>query len=272
MSPEDLMTAREAVKAFDNAGLSAQTFKRRVQNGLIEKILPQGRVRGALYPKDQVFAAIRNKKTETASTSNTLKIATFSIATPDDMEQIADLIDAIFDGRPAVDRWRQWIQRNPEIAYILKSEGKIVGCAFLIPLLEEKILEILSQELTPVTYPEEILTYQPGTPINLYARSVGIDPTVSHIQKRHWAGILVRNLIKVIINLGNRGIFLNKIYSRSETPDGKRILRHMGFTQIPTQTRSNNYVIDANTSGLDLIIEYKKALTQWQNKHSGDGA
>jgi len=61
VSQEDFFTWSEAVKAFVDAGLSESTLRRRVNEGAISAILPEGRVRGKLYPKAQVLAALPRK-------------------------------------------------------------------------------------------------------------------------------------------------------------------------------------------------------------------
>lgn len=53
-----LLTARQAEEAFKAAGLSKTTLYRCVNTGQIERILPEGRQRDAMYPEDQVIAAI----------------------------------------------------------------------------------------------------------------------------------------------------------------------------------------------------------------------
>jgi hypothetical protein len=162
------------------------------------------------------------------------------------------------------------MERNPEISYILRSEGKVVGCGFIIPLSEEKIQSILSEEVTPLTYPDEILLYKPRGSVNLYIRSVGVlQRGVSPKQKTYWAERLILGLSKVVIDLGAKGVIIEKIYGRSDTKAGEHTMRMMGFTQIPTVTSHKNFVIDVATSGLELILRYKKALNTWRARYEG---
>ena len=58
MALDDFFTWSEAVKVFLDAGLSESTLRRRVNEGAIKAILPEGRQRGRLYPRDQVLAAL----------------------------------------------------------------------------------------------------------------------------------------------------------------------------------------------------------------------
>ena len=83
---------------------------------------------------------------------------------------------------------------------------------------EEQIDYILSQEVTPVIQAEEIALFEPMQETHLYLRTVGIEPGVSRLEKRVWGSRIVANLIKIIIELGKRGIDIRTITARSETP------------------------------------------------------
>lgn len=199
------------------------------------------------------------------------KGATFIKMKPEDMKLVAQIIDEAFDGPPNIERWSSLIAKNPDIGYMLISEGKAVGCGFIMPLTEKKIFEIFSNEVTPATFPEDIQEYQPGSTHYLYARTICVtQKDVSTTQSRFWGGLLVRNLMKTVVGLASRGIIIKKIYGRSDTPEGLRLMHDMGFTQIRTTTTHRNFVIDTETSGLDIILQYEKMLNQWRQKHEGD--
>ncbi len=262
-------TIGEAEEAFKQAGLSEPTFHRRVRVGQIESILPEGRQRGALYPRDQVLAALGKKAKMPIKPQ--VKGATFVIMKPEDMVMVAPIIQEAFGSYPQIERWSSLIQKNPEIGFMLISEQKAVGCGFIMPLTEQKILDIFNKEVTPPTFPEEVQEYQPGGEYFLYARTICItqkDATTT--QKRFWGSLLVRNLMRMVINLGTRGIVIKKIYGRSDTEEGLHLMHDMGFTQIRTKTSHKNFVIDIETSGLDVVLSYEKALNRWRQAHEGD--
>jgi hypothetical protein len=270
---EELMTSQEAVQAFTEAGLSEPTFRRRVRAGQIKSILPAGRQRGARYPKSQVLAAISNEngKVQQDLSKPKLKGATFTKMKPEDMILIAPIIEEAFGNYPQIERWSSLIAKNPDIGYILISEGKAVACGFIMPLTEEKILDIFSKEVTPPTFPEEIQEYQEGVEYYLYARTIAVtQKEISNTQSRLWGSLLIRNLMRTVLALASRGIVIKKIYGRSDTPQGFELMHGMGFTQIRTSTTHKNFVIDVETSGLDIILQYEKILNQWRKKHLGD--
>ena len=271
----ELVNTQEAIKIFINAGLSESTFHRRVKSGKIEKIMPTGKQRGALYPNAQVLACIAAEKKANLKVKNTrtyanIKSAKCVFARPEDMDRLAPLIEELFGSYPAIERWRSWIEKNPSIALMLISENEVVGCGFLMPLTEEKIIEVFGSEVTPAITANDVQTYEPGKDMYVYARTIGVTQRHGHVQKRVWASILVRNLMKTIISMGQKGIEIQKIYGRNDTTEGLKLMRNMGFTQIRTTTTHKNFVIDVETSGLEMVLRYEQALNEWKQRYAGD--
>lgn len=260
----DLMTSQEAKQAFLRAGLSEATFHRRVNAGQIESILPEGRQRGAMYPRGQVLAAIGSKikKSRKKKSAINLKPTTFNKATIQDMPEIAALLETFFS-RISIEKRAAWLERNSEIAYILRSEGKVVGCAFILPLEEQKIIQILNALIKPPTRPQDISIYEPGKHYYLYIRSVVVLQSVPKPQRKHWAARLISELVREIIELGTRGIIIDKIYAQTDTRRVEHLLKLLGFTQITSATESKNFVLDIVTSGSVFALQYKKALNRW---------
>lgn len=258
------MTSQEAKQAFLRAGLSEATFHRRVNAGQIESILPEGRQRGAMYPRDQVMVAISrtSRKHRGIKSASKVKPATFSKATVEDMPEIATLLETFFS-RVSVEKRAAWIERNPEVACILRSGGKIIGCAFIMPLEEQKIIQILHSQIKPPTHPQDIAIYEPGKHYCLYIRSVVVLQSVGKAQRRHWAARLISELIREILNLGANGIIIEKIYAQTDTKHVEHLLKVLGFTQIVSPTENKNFMLDIAASGSVFAMQYKKALNMW---------
>jgi len=266
------MTSQEAAQAFLEAGLSIPTFHRRVRSGEIESVLPEGKQRGAMYPREQVIAAINkrgNKYRKTkkkVTNSNPLKPSTFSQATIEDMPEMATLLETFYNAKISIEKRGAWIQRNPQVAYILRHEGKLVGCTFLMPLSEEKITQILTSQIKPPTKPDEISLYEPGKHYTLYSRATGVLQSVNKKQRRHWAARLITGLINAVIELGRHGIIIDKIYAQGDTKAGEHALRSLGFMQIELNapTTRKNFVLDMVKSGSLHATKYKAALNTWR--------
>jgi N-acetylglutamate synthase-like GNAT family acetyltransferase len=260
----DLITSQEAKQVFLRAGLSEATFHRRVKAGQIESVLPEGRQRGAMYPREQVIAAIGDKikKKRMKKSSTILKPSVFCKATIQDMPAMAALLETTFS-RISIEKRAAWIERNPDVAYLLKSEGQVVGCAFILPLEEQKILQILNAQIKPPIRPQDIGIYEPGKYYCLYIRSVVVLQSVSKSQRKHWAARLIAELIRETVELGTKGIIIEKIYAQTDVKRVEHLLKLLGFMQIVSVTENKNFMLDLTASGSIFAIEYKKALSSW---------
>ena len=106
-----------------------------VRTGTLHQWTPPGK-KYALYKQEEVNQLLRERETFIALKD--YHVAKFSQGTPDDMPETAKLIKAIFNTYPNVTRWITWIERNPEIFYIMRTSDQVVGCAFMMPLAKEK--------------------------------------------------------------------------------------------------------------------------------------
>lgn len=267
---KDLMTAQEARDAFKNAGLSPATFHRRVNEGMIESFLPQGRQRGAYYPRNQVLAAIgqRSAKKATKPSASRVKHTTSTYATVEDMSEIALLLETLYGVKTSAKKRRTWVERNPEIVHILVSEEHIVGCAFLLPMAEATILNSLNSEVKPTVSPDEIFQYTPGSTVCLYLRSAGVMHAVSREQYHYWTAMLILKIIHSVVKLGERGITIQKIYAQGDAKHYQQALKLLGFVQIASpSTLHRNFMLDVSVSHERSVVLYRQALNTWRSQN-----
>lgn len=248
-----------AKEAMEELGITEGMFYSYIRKGTLHRYTPPGK-KYSLYSQQEVKQLANELKGFISPPKEQHKVAIVSRGTVEDMPETGKLIEAIFGTYPNIERWSRWIEKNPEIFYLMRHDGKVVGCAFIMPLAKERIDDILAHEITPPIEAEEIGVFTPGKTVHLYIRTVGIDPTVSIVEKRIWGSRIVTRLIRLIEDLGKRGINIQTITSRSETKDGINLLRHFGFTEIETVTSSRNFVIDVKPSGIPFIMRYKRAL------------
>ncbi len=210
--------------------------------------------------REQRLQRLQRQKAKKMPIEIHLKTSRVYRVLPEDMVDLAPVIEQIFDTRPDIERWSSWIRKNPDVGYMVKSEGKIVGCGFILPLTEEKILDILSKEITPPTLADDILEYKPEVPVYLYARTIGVlqNEAISIRQRRHWASVLVRHIADVVIDLGARGIVIEKIYGRSDSEESKLSMSGVIGMEENSYARKNT---DQVTSLL-LIIWLTKRPTK----------
>ncbi len=160
-----------------------------------------------------------------------------------------------------------WMERNPDICYVSAFKDKIVGYTTILPLEQEKIERILrNEDFVKDIKPEEIKPFDKKTPVDIYIMTMVTDPGLSRTEKRTYGSSMVRGLENVIIDLGKRSVPIKNLFARSDTPDGIRILRKMGFMEILSTTDMRNFVINVEESGIPLIQEYKEALAKSRQK------
>jgi hypothetical protein len=256
----ELITAQEAKKLFSQAGLSNATFYRYVQSKQIDSILPEGRQRGAKYKKSQVLAALGK---------HSITPSVFTQATIEDMPEIAVLLESFYHVKISVEKRGAWIKRNPKVTYILRNNGQLIGCGTIMPLPEEKILQILTTQVKPPTLPHEIPLYEPGEHYSLYVRACGVLQETDKRQRRHWAARLITGLVKAVIELGEMGIHIDRIYAQGDTKAGEKALKMLGFAQIELYVATNrkNYMLDTEKSGSVFAARYRAALDEWREKN-----
>jgi len=227
-----------------------------VDNEALERIIPPGKKQG-VYRRSQVDQLARELKvfvvTRKRITSN------FAKATKEDVPECAEISQAIFGAHFDVERQRAWMNKNPDICYIVKSEGKTVGYVLLLPLEQEKIERILREEESALEIEtREIGTFEPDKPLHLYMASIAIIPGITLTEKRMYAARLISGLMGILIDLGKQGILLETLVARSSTADGIRLMRGMGFTEVPSITKRKNFIIEVGKSGIKEIMQYKQ--------------
>ena len=144
----------------------------------------------------------------------------------------------------------------------------IFGGVNIIPL-EKRLAwldkdELLAKDITP----DDIEEFQPGKPLQVYIMAMGIKPRLSNLEKRTYAARLIKGLRDVITDMGTRGVTIATINARSEVPDGINILRHTGFTEIPSEVPgTRNFMIEVEKSGIPALKEYKRELAAWKERN-----
>lgn len=262
-------TAKEAMTIL---GMTYSALQNQVDADNLHPVTPPGR-RQKVYPKEEVDELkremdawfISRKQAKTPS-------AKFVRATAQDMPQAVALSDAIFGGVNIIplEKRIEWLEKNPEIDYFLKQENQVVGYVSLVPLRPETIDDLLkkrrfAKELTA----DDILTYEPGVPVDIYGMAIGGLPGVSLGQKRVWGERLIMGVKDVLLDFARRGIVIRSIKAHSTKPDGIRLLKHLGFTETEASFPGmRDFVVEVEPSGLPFLLEYKKVLRQWQQDHS----
>ncbi len=253
-----------AAQVKEKLGISQGMLYNYVRNGTLKPITPPGKKQGVylrsevdkLARETQAFMATRNKTSSdfTRVTENDVKDLKASV-------EITRILFGLRESEEATLQLRRsWVKKNSDILYVLKSEEQVTGYAIILPLKREKIEKILAgTEYSQEVHADEIEEFKPGKPVDLYMMGIGVAPGLSLVEKRTYGARLIAGLINALIDLGKRGIIIDTLYARSDTPDGIRILKQ-GFTEVPSGTHARNFIINIAQSGVPIIQEYKEAL------------
>lgn len=258
--PKGYYTLTEAAKILN---LSNAMVRRYVEKGKIQYYQVEGREHG-FYQKKDVDNLANELNAFMVMQSKTSSI--FERATENDLKATVEITRVLFGLRDSPEatlaRRLSWYKRNPELFFVLKSEGAVVGYFVWLPLKPAKIMNILNgTEYSQETNAEEIEAFEPGKPLHIYLMGIGVRPGLSHFEKRSYGARLVAGVMKTIIDFGKRGIVIDTFYARSDTPDGIRILTQ-GFTETPSGTHARNFIIKVKESGIPFIQDYKRALDE----------
>jgi hypothetical protein len=257
-----------AQKAEEVLGMTYSALRNQVIAGNISAKTPRGR-RQLHYRAKDVDQLAREINIYTVQRQH--KPSEFKrVETRKEMEKCQEISQAIFNmGPETVDDRMQIIAKNPNTYFMLTNEGQIVGYAAIIPLKLGKLNKVLGETI-PVDIPIEYISdFKQEKEIDLYFRVIAIRPGLTIGEKRLYASRLIAELINVIIDFGRKGIKIKTAAARSNTPDGIRLLRGIGFTEIkPLTPDRRTFIINIKESGIPFILQYKEALQEAETRQN----
>lgn len=255
-----------AQKAQEVLGMTYSAVRNQVIAGNITAKIPKGK-RQMYYRAKDVDELARELNVFTIHRKN--KPTQFErLKTREEMEQCQEISQALFGvGRDEVDNRMKIFGKNSETYYILKDENQVVGYTAIWPVKPEKLNTLLAQTLPVEISPEDIEVFESGKVINIYISVIGVKPCFTKEEKHCYGARLISGLIGVIVNLGERGIPLGSIAARSNTPDGIRLMKGIGFTEIePLTPERRTFVINMKESGIPFVMKYKEKFRKWQEE------
>lgn len=257
--PKDYLTAGEVKKIL---GITDGMLYNFVDNGALERIIPPGRKQG-VYRRSQVEQLARDLQVF-INTRNE-ETTTFEKASKEDVPVLMDIgimtYPGIRQGIASLETRLSWLDKNPDIYYVVKHKGEIVGYTAIIPMKPEKIQKILAnEEFMKDLKPEEIEEFTPGKPLHIYIATMRTKHGISKTEKRAYGVRLIGGLITMLKEMIDKGVIIDTLYARSETVDGIRVLKHLGFTEISSARDYRNYALKMDDTGMKMLQKYKQAL------------
>ena len=237
-----------------------------IDNGALDRIIPPGKKQG-VYKRDEVDQLARELHAFIITQNKNKKSTQFvRVTTEEEMIECQEISQALFGvGRDTVKERMRIVAKNPETYHYLKDEKlqQIVGYVAVMPLRIGKLEKVLSQDI-PVTIDlEDIETFNKPKSIDLYLHAIGVKPGFSTVEKHVYGARLVSGLMELIIGLGKKEIDIETVAARSNMPDGIRLMKHAGFTEVaPLSPGRRTFIIDVKNSGIPFAMQYKKVLQE----------
>ncbi|HEY0754008.1 MAG TPA: hypothetical protein VGD98_08620, partial [Ktedonobacteraceae bacterium] len=256
IAPNGLYTASEAIRKLR---LPATTFHSYVKSGKIKKVVPPGRTEG-YYEKAYIDEMA--KASELFMVQYASEPATFSVATREDAQGIYNVIASLWGTlhTTPVETRLTWYEVNPEIDYVVKQEGIVTGYVTIMPMKQEPLQKLMRGQIRGWDIkPDDILPFTPGTPLECYTGAA----VRSGVYKPEKYGMrLLAGVLDRLNGYAQKGIFIKRLYAVSDTPDGVKLCRDLGFKEEPPAQGStfNQFILDSEESTSPFIEEYLKNL------------
>ncbi|EFH81764.1 hypothetical protein [Ktedonobacter racemifer] len=256
-----------AAQTKEKLGITDGQLYNYVNNGTLARVIPPGKKQGVYRREDvdqlarELNAFLLHRKRNTTQF--------LQVTNEEEMRECMEISQALFSvGRETVKDRMKLLQKNPYTYHMLRDDTQIIGYTATMPLKNGRLEKVLSQTIPVKIGEDDIAEDVDGNTIDLYLHAIGVKPGYSMVEKHSYGARLVSGIIELILDFGKRGITINTIAARSNMPDGIRLMRHAGFTEIePLTPERRTFVIDVKESGIPFIIQYKEALAKWQEEH-----
>src|SRR6266516_3319452 len=252
-------TAAEAMKVL---GVTDGMFYNFIRNKDLEGTKLPGRKQN-LYKKEDVDRMARELQAFIIQRKAHKATKFVKITTREEMREAMEISHALFGvGLDVLNERMELLAKNPDTYYVLKAEDDmIVGYTSIMPLKSGNLEKALGLTLQVKVEIDDIAEFEYGSHIDLYLTAIGVRPGFSTAEKHAYGAKLLSGLIEAIIDLGKRGVIIDSIAARSHTGDGIRLMRHAGFTEIPSLTpERRTFIIKVEESGIPFVMHYKNAL------------
>ncbi len=238
-APASFYTASQAARRL---GLNRGTFFNYVKTGRIMKYIPPGASEG-YYSRAEIDAMAQERELFFLQYATGPRLFERA-ATEDDIRGIVDLCVAFYGvgNTPSLETRLEIWHKNPDVYYVVKQDGYVVGYISLIWFTDEALRFLMGpaapQEASAagngvysVTGPENVRLFQPGQPIDNLFISLAVRPGLTLEQQRRYGFRLLRDTLEVLKDFADRGMPVRKLLATSEKQDGIRLARDMGMME-----------------------------------------
>lgn len=208
-------------------GISKATLNRRAENGTIPSELEEGRKRGRKYPKEAIDAHVKLLKRKDKAK------LTFGPATNSELWASYQNHFRLYEPEDIVtyDRLLEWRDANYDIFMSAREGNKRIAGVTMIPLEEDIIKSLINEEMREQNIPPEAIRDWTDKNLTVYISSISIHHTEDIQKDRERGHFIIRSAIRWALQL-DRQYDIKKWYAIAATPEGKKLVEHLGFEKI----------------------------------------
>jgi excisionase family DNA binding protein len=226
-------TPEEVMKILNK---SRSTFYREVEDGTIPSELPEGRKRGRKFPKEAIDAHAKLQKPKDRAK------LTFSPTTNTELWASYQNHLKIYEAEDIVsyDKLLEWREANPDIFMCAREGGVRTGGVTLLPLSEDTIEALIDEKIREQDIPISSIRRWEDNELTVYIPSISITHTGNKQKDREHGHYVIKNAIRWALSL-DRQYDIKKWYAIAATPEGEKLVNHLGFDKI--EGKRNAYLL-----------------------------
>lgn len=247
-------------------GMHATSFKRLVESGKIQKVVPPGKTQG-MYVKEDVdkFAETMNAFIEIYSTTPTEKIQVIKAQDEDDIKASAQIARQHFgDLAYTAEERLEFFKRVPDADYVLKYEGVVVGYFSMQPVKPDALTDHILKPNGGGVRVDDLLPFTPYQALECYVTGMGVKLDIHNkIPNRAHGMLLIMGLSSILIELAKGGVDIRKIWTKSRTVSGIKICRDLQFEELGfLDSEHILFKLDLEASTFPLFVRYRSVLKE----------
>ncbi len=219
-----------ASQAQAKLGLSKTEFHRKVNQGLIPKIVRSGMKHG-VYPKRDIDALALSMNIVFEQHDKII----FSKSSPADLIEEIEIGAKCF-GRDFISPMTERLalqQKNEFTFYSLKVDNRVVGYTAMHRFLPEVLEDILTGRIaTGEVKAKDVLKFERGKPFNVFTGVIVVDSSLPNHLRHLYAGVMIRHRADMILRLITAGYEIENLYTIATTKEGDRLAQKLGYQKM----------------------------------------
>jgi hypothetical protein len=266
------MRPYRAKEAREKLQINRSKFYKLVQDGTIIAI-PQPKSPHNLYDResvDRLALEMQQFRDAINGEEGNTEALTFRQATPDDMDGVYAVAHELFGHTTSVAQRKPMVMSCPQGNYVVLQGSEIVAYVHILPLPSETLEAFMKGKIRGWDITAKNLDcFVSGKEVECLVKSIGATGRYGEEAQRKFARRLLSGTVREMIEMGNNGVIIKKLYATSSKGQGIRLCysADMEFYSKPMGDRLT-FVVDVLNSDNPTFKRYYNALKVWQAANS----